>query len=167
MKQSTHKWLLPGILCFAFLSAFVATAATKASHGASPESLGTFNYDVRYKNGLINAKVATATITWEESKWQNRPAYHSSALVKATPVFALFISSDYVAETYFSHSGLAPLLSSIRAKRANTNTSSTKTTRPSNRYPSMRMMNRNTRPFPLTAARWTCSPSSISSASST
>ena len=109
MKQSTHKWLLPGILCMAVLSVFTTTAATKASHGASPESLGTFNYDVRYKNGLINAKVATATITWEESKWQNRPAYHSSALVKAAPVFALFISSDYVAETYFSHSGLAPL----------------------------------------------------------
>ena len=109
MKQSTHKWLLPGILCMAVLSVFTTTAATKASHKASPESLGTFNYDVRYKNGLINAKVATATITWEESKWQNRPAYHSSALVKAAPVFALFISSDYVAETYFSHSGLAPL----------------------------------------------------------
>ena len=109
MKQSTHKWLLPGILCVVVLSVFTTTAATKASHGASPESLGTFNYDVRYKNGLINAKVATATITWEESKWQNRPAYHSSALVKAAPVFALFISSDYVAETYFSHSGLAPL----------------------------------------------------------
>ena len=109
MKQSTHKWLLPGILCMVVLSVFTTTAATKASHGASPESLGTFNYDVRYKNGLINAKVATATITWEESKWQNRPAYHSSALVKAAPVFALFISSDYVAETYFSHSGLAPL----------------------------------------------------------
>ena len=109
MKLSTHKRLLPGMFCLTFLTAFVATAAMKVSHGASPESLGTFNYDVRYKNGLINTKVATATITWEESQWQNRPAYYSSALVKAAPLFALFISSDYVAETYFSHSGLAPL----------------------------------------------------------
>lgn len=109
MKQSTLKRLLPGILCLASLAAFAALAATPAGSSASPESLGTFNYDVRYKNGLLNTKVATATITWENASWQDHPAFYSSALVKATPFFALFISSDYVAETYFSRNDIAPL----------------------------------------------------------
>lgn len=92
-----------------FFLALAATASVPATGGIPAESLGTVSYDVRYKLGAITTKVATATISWEEASWNGTPAYHSAALVRTTPIFRLFISSDYVAETYFTRSDLTPL----------------------------------------------------------
>ena len=94
------------------LSILLALVATVTAPGAGiipEESLGAVNYDVRYKLGALNTKVATATITWEKAAWKDQPAYHSHALVQTTPVFKLFIGSDYTADTYLSRSGLSPL----------------------------------------------------------
>ena len=109
MKHLTPKLLLAGILCLACLATFVATAATIVSGGTSPEALGTVKYVVRYQRGKLDARVATATITWEMSTWNETPALHSTALVKTTPLFKLFLGSDYFAETYFGRKDLSPL----------------------------------------------------------
>ena len=88
----------------------LATSVTAPGTGNLPEeSLGAVNYDVRYKLGVLNTKVATATITWEKADWKQRPAYHSHAFIQTTPVFRVFLGSDYTADTYLSRNGLAPL----------------------------------------------------------
>lgn len=97
-------------LKFPLLLLAVLASTTVLGAGSIPaESLGTVSYDVHYKLGAITTKVATATISWEKESWNGVPAYHSKAVVQPTPVFRLFISSDYLAETYFSRSEFAPL----------------------------------------------------------
>lgn len=75
----------------------------------SLSSLGTVQYDVWYKLGQLNTRVATADISWEEASWNGIPAYHSKALIQPTPFFRLFISSDYIAESWCRESDLVPL----------------------------------------------------------
>lgn len=93
----------------AFLLALIASVTAPGAGNVPEESLGAVNYDVRYKLGALNTKVATATISWEKAEWKNQPAYHSHALVQTTPFFKLFLGSDYTADTYLSRKGLAPL----------------------------------------------------------
>lgn len=73
------------------------------------ETLGTARYEVRYKLGLLDTRVVTAEITWEESSWNGVPAYYSAAIIETTPFFRLFLASNYFAETYFSQDELLPL----------------------------------------------------------
>jgi len=91
------------------LLAILAETTVLGAGGMPAEALGTVCYDVRYKLGGLATKVATATIGWEKSSWNGIPAFHSKAVVKPTPVFRLFISSDYLADTYFSQKSVAPL----------------------------------------------------------
>jgi len=73
------------------------------------ETLGSANYEVRYKLGMLDTRVVTAEITWEESSWNGIPAYYSAAVIETTPFFRLFLASNYFAETYFSQDELKPL----------------------------------------------------------
>ncbi len=73
------------------------------------ETLGTARYEVRYKLGALDTRVVTAEITWEASSWNGTPAYYSAAMLQTTPIFRLFLGSDYFAETYFSQDELKPL----------------------------------------------------------
>ena len=73
------------------------------------ETLGSAHYEVRYKMGVIDTRVVTAEITWEESSWNGVPAYYSAAVIQTTPFFRMFLASDYFAETYFSQASLKPL----------------------------------------------------------
>jgi hypothetical protein len=91
------------------LLALVASVTAPGAGTIPEEALGAVNYDVRYKLGALNTKVATATITWEKADWKQQPAYHSHALVQTTPVFKIFLGSDYTADTYLSQKSLAPL----------------------------------------------------------
>ena len=92
-----------------FLLAFMASITAPGAGNPPEESLGAVNYDVRYKLGALNTKVASATISWEKAEWKQHPAYHSHALVQTTPFFKLFLGSDYTADTYLSQNGLTPL----------------------------------------------------------
>ena len=67
------------------------------------ETLGQARYEVRYKLGLIDTRVVSAEITWEESTWNGIPAYYSAAIIETTPFFRLFLASNYFAETYFDY----------------------------------------------------------------
>lgn len=91
------------------LLAVIASTTVLGAGGLPAEALGTVTYDVRYKLGGITTKVATATIGWEEDSWKGIPAYHSKAVIQPTPVFRIFISSDYLAEVYFSREQFRPL----------------------------------------------------------
>lgn len=73
------------------------------------EGLGTAKYDARYKLGALDTRVIAAEITWEESEWNGVPVYHSSAILRTTPIFRLFLAADNYSETYIRQSDMTPL----------------------------------------------------------
>ena len=109
MTRLLHRLLQAGLLGLVCLLPFDATGLSPVGSASSPEALGTVKYDVRYKRGKLDARVATATISWEESAWQGTPALHSAAVIRTTPLFKLFLGSDYFAEACFDRKDLSPL----------------------------------------------------------
>ena len=91
------------------LSVLFASGAVCGARSLAPEALGTVKYAVRYKMGALNTKVATASISFEKGEWDDEEVYHSKASIKTTPVFRLFLGSDYVAETWLDRRDLAPV----------------------------------------------------------
>lgn len=91
------------------LSAITLSGIASPAQNLPASALGTVRYDVNYKWGLVNAKVATVTISLEAATWNQLPAYHSNATVKTTPVFSLFVGSDYKTDAYLSRNNLSPL----------------------------------------------------------
>lgn len=73
------------------------------------EALGTVTYEIRYKWGVIDAKVATATFTLEPSEWEKKDAYHFGTVITTSSIFKLFINSDIHADSYIAQSDLLPL----------------------------------------------------------
>ena len=59
-------------------------------------------YEVRYKLGALNTKVATATIPLAEDTWEGKEALRSNAAITVQPVFRLFLKADYNAVLYLS-----------------------------------------------------------------
>ncbi|MCR4824751.1 MAG: DUF3108 domain-containing protein [Bacteroidales bacterium] len=95
---------------FLFLaSVLLASGVVSGARNLSSEALGTVKYAVQYKWGAINATVATASISLEKGERDDQAVYHSKALIQTTPIFKLFVGSDYVAETYLAQSNLAPV----------------------------------------------------------
>ena len=90
-------------LFLALLLAFPADGKVPA--GAT----GTVQYEVRYRLGSVTTKVATATITLENARWEEQSAYHTGAVIRAASVFRLFMNAEYIADTYLSSSALDPL----------------------------------------------------------
>ena len=78
-----------------------------AASGAAAPFHG--RYDVRFKYGVFNTKVATATYGWDDSVWEKKDAYHTTVTIKTSPIFNLFLGSDYFLELYNSAEGLSPL----------------------------------------------------------
>jgi hypothetical protein len=93
--------LIPILL--ALLMAFPADGKVPA--GAT----GTVQYEVRYRLGGITTKVATATISLENGRWEEQSAYHTGAVIRAASVFRLFMNAEYIADAYLSSSSLDPL----------------------------------------------------------
>lgn len=91
------------------LSVLLASGAVCGARSLAPDALGTVKYVVRYKMGALNTKVATASISFEKGEWDGRAAYHSKASIKTTPVFRLFLGSDYIAETWLDQRELTPV----------------------------------------------------------
>ena len=92
------------VLAFLLLACLAADARK-----ISPDALGTVSYEVRYKLGAMNAKVATATISFDPANREGTAAYHSHAVIRTSSIFRLFISSDYIVDTWISRSELQPL----------------------------------------------------------
>lgn len=74
--------------------------------GLSTEEL---HFDVHYKLGAFNAKVATADFRWQPSDWKGSQVLYTTGSVRATPIFRLFINSDFYFESHFRTEDLAPL----------------------------------------------------------
>lgn len=72
-------------------------------------SLMVDNYDVRYTWGRLDTRVATAAISWQDTLYDKVPACHATAVVRTTPIFHLFLGSDYYAEIYFNRGDHSPL----------------------------------------------------------
>ncbi len=92
-----------------FVSLALLAASLCEARKLPKETLGTVNYEIRYKWGAINAKVASIDLTLNEGKWEDHPAYHSRAVIKTSAVFSLFIGSDMAADCYIAQSDLQPL----------------------------------------------------------
>ena len=58
---------------------------------ASPD---TTQYEVHYKLGALDTRVVTAEITWEQSVWEEIPAWYSAAVLRTTPFFRMFLGKD-------------------------------------------------------------------------
>ena len=87
------------------LLACVASGARKVPSSA----LGTVSYEVRYRLGAMNAKVATATISLDPSVREDQAAFHSHALIRTSSIFRLFLSSDYVVDAWICQADLQPI----------------------------------------------------------
>lgn len=104
---------------FLLLSALFCGGMGAYAQKVPAEALGTFQYDVRYKLRAMDTKVATATISFEKGSWEEQAAYHAYAIIRTTPIFHLFLGSDYSADAYLSTADLSPfkMLSPLKKGR--------------------------------------------------
>ena len=91
------------------LSALLLCASLCEARKLPAEALGTLKYEIRYKWGAINAKVASIDLSLNPSQWENHQTYHSKAVIKTSAVFSLFIGADMTAEAHIEQSDLQPL----------------------------------------------------------
>lgn len=91
------------------LSVLLLSGLAAQARRLPAEALGTVSYEVRYKWGALDARAATATISLEAEKRDGRDTYHSRAQIRPTSVFKLFISHDYIADTWLAQSDLLPI----------------------------------------------------------
>ncbi len=84
--------LIPLLACCAFVSPIHAQV--------SPDAFGTVSYEVRYQLKGIDTKVADATISLENSTWNEQRVLHSHAIIRAASVFRLFLNAEYLADAY-------------------------------------------------------------------
>ena len=91
------------------ISAFITPFRASAQSWVPAKALGTIEYEVRYKIMGIDTKVATATISLEKGNWEQQPALHSHAVIRANSVFKLFMKAEYIADAYLSPDGQKPL----------------------------------------------------------
>lgn len=66
-------------------------------------------YEVRYKLGALNTKVATGTIPLVQDVWEGRKALRSDANIKVQPIFRLFLKGSYSANLYLGAGDMKPL----------------------------------------------------------
>jgi Protein of unknown function (DUF3108). len=94
---------------FSFLLVLLAAGVSVSARDVSKAALGSVQYEVRYLWGGINSKVADATISLEEGSWGSQTAYHSHVVIRANSIFRLFMSADYLVDSYLSKPGREPL----------------------------------------------------------
>lgn len=94
---------------FSFLFILLAAGITASAREVTKAALGPVQYEVRYIWGGMNSKVADATISLEEGSWGSQTAYHSHVVIRANSIFRLFMSADYLVDTYMTKPGREPL----------------------------------------------------------
>lgn len=79
-----------------FILALLSLVAAMPVQKGLPESAkGKTQYEVHFNRGGIHAKMATATLTLEDARWQEHPAYFANFTVRAANVFKLFMLGEY------------------------------------------------------------------------
>ena len=94
------------ILSFALL---LCTLTGFAQSRVSADALGAVQYDIRYKLGALNTKVADGTITLENSTWNGQSVLHSHADIQAKSVFKLFMNAAYIVDLYLTRTEVEPV----------------------------------------------------------
>ena len=74
-----------------------------------PRTSEKLSYEVRYKLGLLNTKVATGVIPLTKDTWEGKDVFRSDALITVQPVFRLFMNPEYSAVLYLQASDMQPL----------------------------------------------------------
>lgn len=74
-----------------------------------PKSSENLSYEVRYKLGVINTKVATATLRLSKDAWEGQAVMKSNAQIAVQPVFKLFLKDKYQASICLSAQEMKPL----------------------------------------------------------
>lgn len=71
-------------------------------------SAGEYSYDVHYKLGVVNTKMATCTLNQRPATWEGQPAWSAVFRVRAAHVFRLFIRDEYRVNLHLSKQDLQP-----------------------------------------------------------
>lgn len=71
----------------------------------APLSDGETCYEVRYKWGVVDTKVANASFLVSKAEWNGEAASLSQISVRATPFFRLFMAEEYRVSLYLSPEG--------------------------------------------------------------
>lgn len=89
-------------------------ASVSASAGV-PE--GKTQYEVRYKWGVVDTRVANAVFMVTREERDGQPALHSQVNLRATPFFRLFLVEEYRVDLFLSADGKKPLFSHAPLKK--------------------------------------------------
>ena len=101
------------------LLALLIPGQLPAPKNVSSEALGAVQYEVRYKLGALDTKVADATISLENGKWEQQAVLHSHASIRSASVFRLFLNAEYIADAYLTPGGQEPVYSFNPIKKGN------------------------------------------------
>lgn len=82
-----------------------------------PQSSEKLIYEVRYKLGVLNTKVATGVIPLTQDTWEGKDVFRSDARITVQPVFKLFMNPEYTAILYLKASDMQPLFYSYAYKK--------------------------------------------------
>ena len=96
------KFILPLTLLLCSLTGF-------AQSNVSADALGAVQYDIRYKLGALNTKVADGTITLENGTWNGQSVLHSHADIQAKSIFKLFMNAAYIVDLYLTRADVEPV----------------------------------------------------------
>ena len=101
------------------LPALLFPGLLSAPKNLSSEALGAVKYEIHYKLGALDTKVADATITLENGNWEQQPVLHAHAAIRASSVFRLFMNAEYIADAYLTPGGQEPVYSFNPIKKGN------------------------------------------------
>ena len=101
------------------LPALLIPGLLSAPKNVSPEALGAVRYEIHYKLGALDTKVADATISLENGRWEQQAVLHSHASIRASSVFRLFMNAEYVADAYLTPGSQEPVYSFNPIKKGN------------------------------------------------
>ena len=79
-------------------------------------SPGETHYEVRYRWGIVDTKVANGIFVVSRTERDGQPALHARVEVGATPFFRLFMAEKYRCELFFTRDGHTPLFSRAPGK---------------------------------------------------
>ena len=101
---------MPGLVLMLLL--LLAPSAVPA-----PLSDGESRYEVRYKWGVVDTKVANASFVISDGEWNGKAVKHSQISVRATPFFRLFMAEEYRVSLYLTTEGHKPLYTYAPTKK--------------------------------------------------
>lgn len=82
----------------------------QAQHRSKPvDPQARTEYEVRYKWGMLDAKVATGVLTLEAAEWEGQPATLAVASIRSSSILRLFLNEEYKGILYLTPDQWAPL----------------------------------------------------------